>query len=113
MASETPHEANSTSARPPACRISKKILSGGRSDGVELIEVDNGCLKLALLPQRGMGIWKAWLDGIEFGWSSPVHGPVHPAWVPLFDPDGRGWQEGFDELLCRCGLVSNGAPDFD
>jgi hypothetical protein len=24
-----------------------------------------------------------------------------------------GWLEGFNELLCRCGLESNGAPDFD
>jgi hypothetical protein len=33
--------------------------------------------------------------------------------VPVFDPSGLGWLEGFDELLCRCGLESNGAPDFD
>jgi galactose mutarotase-like enzyme len=33
--------------------------------------------------------------------------------VPLFDPSGLGWLEGFNELLCRCGLESNGAPDFD
>ena len=44
---------------------------------------------------------------------SPVRGPVHPSFVPLFDPSGLGWLEGFDELLCRCGLESNGAPDFD
>ena len=23
-----------------------------------------------------------------------------------------GWLEGFDELMCRCGLESNGAPDL-
>jgi galactose mutarotase-like enzyme len=60
-----------------------------------------------------MGIWKAWVDGVEFGWNSPVQGPVHPAFVPIDDPSGFGWLEGFDELLCRCGLQSNGAPDFD
>jgi galactose mutarotase-like enzyme len=32
--------------------------------------------------------------------------------VPIADPGGLGWLEGFDELLCRCGLVSNGAPDL-
>jgi hypothetical protein len=31
----------------------------------------------------------------------------------LFDPSGLGWLEGFDELLTRCGLLSNGAPQFD
>ena len=95
------------------CTFKTSILRGGRRAGVEVVEVDTGRLRLVLLPQRGMGIWKAWLDGIEFGWRSPVQGPVHPAYVPLDDPSGLGWLEGFDELLCRCGLQSNGAPDFD
>jgi hypothetical protein len=38
---------------------------------------------------------------------------VHPAFVPIYDPSGLGWLDGFDELLCRCGLESNGAPEFD
>jgi hypothetical protein len=33
--------------------------------------------------------------------------------VPLSEPSGLGWLDGFDELLCRCGAYSNGAPDFD
>src|SRR5688500_17115292 len=33
-------------------------LQGGLSDGVDLIELDNGALKLTLVPTRGMGIWK-------------------------------------------------------
>jgi hypothetical protein len=60
-----------------------------------------------------MGIWRVRRGAKTLGWQSPVHGPVHPAFVPLFDPSGLGWLEGFDELLCRCGLESNGAPDFD
>ena len=43
----------------------------------------------------------------------PARGPVHPSYVPIFDPSGIGWLEGFDELLVRCGLESNGAPEFD
>ncbi len=113
LSHETFNQTASNSAPAPACQVAKKTLSGGRSEGMELIEIDNGRLKLALLPQRGMGIWKAWLDGTEFGWKSPVCGPVHPALVPISDPSGLGWLEGFDELLCRCGLSSNGAPDFD
>jgi hypothetical protein len=38
---------------------------------------------------------------------------VHPKFVSLGEPSGLGWLDGFDELLCRCGLFSNGAPDFD
>ena len=85
-------------------------LQGGLSDGVDWLEVDNGRLRTVLLPTRGMGIWKAWLGDWEIGWKSPVRGPVHPKYVPIADPSGLGWLDGFDELLCRCGLSSNGAP---
>jgi hypothetical protein len=37
---------------------------------------------------------------------------VHPQFVPLWEPSGIGWLSGFDELLCRCGLESNGAPEW-
>lgn len=111
--SDTPPAAAPAAGALPPCRIERKTLPGGRSAGMEAIEVDNGRLRLLVLPQRGMGIWKAWLGGLEWGWNSPVGGPVHPSLVPIFDPSGLGWLEGFDELLCRCGLASNGAPDFD
>jgi len=93
--------------------VRKRRLEGGLRDGIDVIEVDNGCLKFIILPQRGMGIWKAWLGAIEIGWRSPVKGPVHPSFVPIHDPSGIGWLAGFDELLCRCGLESNGAAEFD
>lgn len=92
--------------------VRKHTLTEGKSAGMELIEVDNGRLRIALLPGRGMGLWKIWVDGIDVGWQSPVCGPVHPMYVPLFAPDGRGWLEGFDEVLCRCGLRGNGPPVF-
>ena len=94
-------------------KVTKRRLGGGLRDAVDVIEVDNGMLKFIVLPQRGMGIWKAWLGGIELGWKSPIKGPVHPHFVPVYDPAGLGWLAGFDELLCRCGLESNGAPEFD
>ncbi len=88
-------------------------LRGGLRDGIDWLEVTNGPLRCVLLPNRGMGIWKTWLGDLEFGWKSPVRGPVHPKFVPIADPTGLGWLDGFDELLCRCGLSSNGAPDFN
>ncbi|MEY4729314.1 MAG: hypothetical protein RL020_472 [Pseudomonadota bacterium] len=93
--------------------VTKRRLHGGLRGGMEIIEVDNGRMKFWLLPERGMGIWKAWLDGMEIGWQSPVRGPVHPKYVSIHDESGLGWLGGFDELLCRCGLESNGAPEFD
>lgn len=88
-------------------------LVGGKSDSVEVVFVDTGAVRALLLPGRGMGIWKLWAGGTEFGWSSPVDGPVHPSLVPVMDPSGLGWLEGFDELVVRCGLESNGAPEKD
>ena len=84
---------------------------GGVSDGVEVIEVDTGPARIIILPSRGMSIWKVESEGVRFGWDSPISGPVHPALVPVFDPSGLGWLEGFDELVVRCGLESNGAPE--
>jgi galactose mutarotase-like enzyme len=78
-----------------------------------LIDITCGDLRFSIIPTRGMGIWKAEAAGIEFGWRSPIHGPVHPAFVPLHDPSGLGFLDGFDELLTRCGLVSNGAPEHE
>ncbi len=86
---------------------------GGASDQVEVIEIDTGAVRATILPSRGMSIWMLEAGGRRFGWNSPVAGPVHPGLVPVFDPSGIGWLEGFDELVVRCGLESNGAPEHD
>jgi len=93
--------------------IRSRRLSGGRCEGVLLVELVAGDTRVFVLPDRGLGIWKMISGGVELGWQSPVAGPVHPALVPLGEPSGLGWLDGFDELVARCGLVSNGAPDFD
>ncbi len=81
--------------------------------GVEMVTLVCGDKRLTVIPTRGMGIWQAEHQGVRFGWNSPIAGPVHPMWVPVNAPDGLGWLEGFDEMLVRCGLASNGAPEFD
>lgn len=93
--------------------IQKRQLHGGASEGVDLIEVNNGRLKLAVLPTRGMGIWKGMLEDLPLGWNSPVKSPVNPAFVNLSERGGLGWLSGFNELICRCGLISNGPPGTD
>lgn len=85
----------------------------GLSNGVDEIEIANGSFRVSVLPTRGMSVWKAWSGDNEIGWRSPVRGPVHPAFVDVGEPSGLGWLDGFDELLVRCGLESNGAPEFN
>ena len=95
----------------------KRVHSGGLSEGVTSVEINNGKLTLVVLPTRGMGIQRVVPSGDSelktIGWQSPVRGPVHPAFVDLGEPSGLGWLDGFDEFFVRCGLESNGAPDFD
>jgi galactose mutarotase-like enzyme len=100
-----------------AAQVMMRTLRGGLSDGVTVVEINNGKLAFDVLPTRGMGIWQSRLAADRevptIGWRSPVRGPVHPAFVDLGEPSGLGWLDGFDELLARCGLESNGAPEFD
>jgi len=87
-------------------------LRGGVRDGVLEIELVAGATRVVILPDRGLGIWKVAVGDVDLGWQSPIRGPVHPRFVPLGEPSGLGWLDGFDELVARCGLASNGAPDF-
>ncbi len=107
------HEPEFQSPKGTDFSVRRQTLRGGKREGVDVIEVDNGHLRFSVVPTRGMGLWKARIGKFQYGWNSPVKGPVHPQFVPLSEPSGLGWLEGFDELLCRCGLINNGAPDFD
>ncbi len=93
--------------------IRKRTLRGGLSDGVDVVEVNNGSLSLSILPTRGMGLWRGLYRGIPVGWNSPVKQPVNPCFVDRNDRNGLGFLAGFNELMCRCGLASNGAPGPD
>lgn len=94
-------------------KVRKRRLQGGLRDGVDSVEIDNGKFSITVLPTRGMGLWKAKSGDLELGWKAPPQGPVHPRHVNLWEPSGLGWLGGFDELLCRCGLESNGGPVHD
>jgi hypothetical protein len=90
--------------------VEKYTLRGGVSDGVDLVELNNGRLSVSILPTRGMGLWRGTSDGFELGWKSPVALPVNPGFVNLIENGGAGWLAGFNEWLCRCGLDVNGPP---
>ena len=93
--------------------VRQRRLRGGLSDGVDVVEIDNGALKLEVLPTRGMGVWRGSFQGMPIGWNSPVKHPVHPAFVNQTERGGLGWLAGFNELICRCGLSFLGPPGRD
>jgi len=90
--------------------VVKKVLKGGLSDGLEVIEVNAGDFQFTILVGKGMGLGHGNYKDLRLGWDSPVNGPVHPKYVELERRNGLGWLDGFDEWFCRCGLVSNGPP---
>jgi len=98
---------------PAGCSVEKRRLHGGKQEGVDLITIDNGKIKIRVIPTRGMGILDVVMGDIRLGWDSPVREVVHPAFINLQSRNGLGWLEGFNEWLVRCGLESAGAPGPD
>jgi hypothetical protein len=98
---------------PHRWRVRKYVLRGGRQEGVDMVEVDNGVLSFKVIPTRGMNLWDGRCDGLRLGWDSPVAEVVHPQFVELGSRGGLGWLEGFGEWINRCGLESNGLPGED
>lgn len=98
---------------PAGFYVRKHRMGGGLSDGVDVIEIHSGGAAVIVVPTRGMGIARVVAGELNVGWQSPIRGPVHPAFVDLGEPSGLGFLDGFDELLVRCGLQSNGAPEHD
>lgn len=88
-------------------------LHGGLQEGVQVVEVNNGRLSFAILPTRGMGIWKGQCGKVRLAWDSPVKRPVNPAFINLQERGGIGWLKGFNEWFVRCGINSMGAPGID
>ena len=93
--------------------VTRKILQGGKQEGVELITIDNGLLKISIIPDRGMGIFDVQSGDIRLGWDSPVKEIVHPSYINLESRGGLGWLEGFNEWMVRCGLEFTGHPGTD
>ena len=93
--------------------VTRTILEGGRSDGVEIITIDNGNLQIRIIPTRGMGIYEVTKGDVRLGWDSPLEEIVHPRHVDLDSRGGLGWLEGFNEWMVRCGLEFAGHPGTD
>ena len=93
--------------------VTKTRLKGGLSDGVDVIDINNGRFAFTIIPTRGMGFWRGTCDGCYVGFESPAQYPVNPMFVNLLEQGGLGWLKGFNESIVRCGFNSNGAPGID
>jgi peroxiredoxin len=98
---------------PVAWSVKKYVLHGGKQEGIEVIEVNNGKLCFDVVPTRGMSIQQVVMGDLRLGWDSPVKGLVHPKFINLNSRQGLGWLEGFNEWIVRCGLEFFGAPGTD
>lgn len=93
--------------------IRMRSLHGGRQEGVDLIEVDNGKLSFTVVPTRGMSIYQGHSGDLRLGWDSPVKEIVNPAYIDLQARNGLGWLDGFNEFLVRCGVEWAGHAGID
>src|SRR3954466_15825591 len=61
-----------------AWKVALRTLHGGRQEGVQVIEGDNGVLTFPIVPSRGFEVWKAQAGSLRLGWDSPVKEIIHP-----------------------------------
>ncbi len=91
------------------------IVVGERTDGpargVRTLNVQTGSgLSFTVLPERGMDIGEARLNGVPLAWHSAM-GTVHPS---RYEREGRGWERSFaGGLLATCGLDNIGMASTD
>ncbi len=88
----TSEELGIDSAKPFS--VSMRTLHGGRQEGVSLIEIDNGTMRMTVVPTRGMNVLEAVAGDVRLGWDSPVQEVVNPAFIELNGRGGLGWLEG-------------------
>ena len=95
--------------------IKVQLLHGGRQEGVMLVTIDTGAMKITVVPNRGMNVAQAVSGKVRLGWKSPVHEIVNPAFLDQGARNGIGWLEGFNDLLTRCGYewVGHAGADED
>ncbi|QTT86196.1 aldose 1-epimerase family protein [Pseudomonas chlororaphis] len=93
--------------------VTLRSLHGGRQEGVSIVDIDNGAMKLSVVPTRGMNVLQATVGAVRMGWDSPVKEVVNPAFIELNGRGGLGWLEGFNELVTRCGYEWVGHPGMD
>jgi uncharacterized protein DUF4432 len=99
------------STKPFSVRM--RTLHGGRQEGVCIVDIDTGAMKISVVATRGMNVLEAVAGNVRIGWNSPVSEVVNPAFIELNGRGGLGWLEGFNEMVTRCGYEWVGHPGMD
>jgi uncharacterized protein DUF4432 len=93
--------------------VRMRTLHGGRQEGVCIVDIDTGAMKISVVPTRGMNVLEAVAGNVRIGWKSPVSEVVNPAFIELNGRGGLAWLEGFNEMVVRCGYEWVGHPGMD
>jgi outer membrane protein OmpA-like peptidoglycan-associated protein len=93
--------------------VGMRILHGGRQEGVSIVDIDTGAMRISVVPTRGMNVLETVSGDVRIGWRSPVSEVVNPAFIELNGRGGLGWLEGFNEMVTRCGYEWVGHPGMD
>jgi Domain of unknown function (DUF4432) len=93
--------------------VRMRVLHGGRQEGVSIVDIDTGAIRISVVPTRGMNVLEAVAGDVRIGWQSPVSEVVNPAFIELSGRGSVGWLEGFNEMVTRCGYEWVGHPGMD
>jgi hypothetical protein len=97
----------------PPFSVRMRTLHGGRQEGVSIVDIDTGAMRISVVPTRGMNVLEAVAGNVRIGWDSPVSEVVNPAFIQLHGRGALGWLEGFNEMVVRCGYEWVGHPGTD
>ena len=81
--------------------VRSRRLSGGRRDGVLLVELVAGSTKVFVLPDRGLGIWKIMAGEFELGWQSPAAASSATGLPTSTQPAGSSMDSTAGSPTCR------------
>lgn len=89
---------------PVSWSLRKYVLQGGKQEGIDVVDINNGKLSFTVVPTRGMSILKAQIGDLRLGPDSPDELLVNPKHIDLKAPGGLDGLKHFNEWIHRSGL---------
>jgi hypothetical protein len=50
--------------------VRMRVLHGGRQEGVNIVDIDTGTMRISVVPTRGMNVLEAVAGDVRIGWQS-------------------------------------------